>query len=194
MNAVGDIIDSPILPATEITSVPTLIMPTVEALQTTAPVWPLQHDMPSYYGNPASAGWLQANTIDVKCPWPLFMGKTPLFNILIHKRCAASLTRVLNNIWDAVGHDVTKIKELKYDQYSGSYNYRPIRGGVDLSCHAYAAALDFDDQDNQQHATKHLFTDQSLIVVKFKEEGAVWGGDWSSESVDAMHFQFARVH
>lgn len=156
-------------------------------------VWPLQSDMIQFYGDPAGANWLHANTIDVRCPWPLFMGNTPLQNILIHRRCAESLTRVLNNIWDAVGHDLSKIHELRYDQYSGSYNYRPMRGGYALSCHAYAAAIDWDDQDNQQHSQHHLFTDDSLLVREFKAEGWVWGGDWSAASIDAMHVQAARV-
>jgi hypothetical protein len=31
-------------------------------------------------------------------------------------------------------------------------------------------------------------------VIKFKEEGWIWGGDWLPGSVDAMHVQAARVH
>ena len=156
-------------------------------------VWPLQHDMISFYGNPSEVGWLHENTVHVPCPWPLFMGTTPLNKILIHKKCAGSLTRVLNTVWDAVGKDVAQITKMRYDQYSGSENYRPMRGGTLLSCHAFDAAIDWDDKDNAQHSLRHLFTDQSLLIVKFKEEGWVWGGDWSDVSIDAMHVQAARV-
>ena len=41
--------------------------------------------------------------------------------------------------------------------------------------------------------SKHLFTDATLLVVKFKEQGWQWGGDWSAGSIDAMHVQAARV-
>lgn len=157
------------------------------------PIWPLQSQCPQFYGDPSSRNWLQNNTVDVTCPWPIFMDGKPVAHILIHKKCADSLTRVLGNIWDAVEHDLAKIKELRYDQYDGSYNFRPMRGGHSLSMHSYACAIDWDAADNEQHSTKHLFQDTSLIVTKFKEEGAVWGGDWSTAYVDAMHFQFARI-
>jgi hypothetical protein len=159
----------------------------------TANIWPLQKDCPAFYGDPSVKNWLHDNTTDVACPWPLFSDGHPVAHILIHKKCAESLTRILGSIWDAVGHDVDKIKQLRYDQYDGSYNFRPIRGGHNMSMHSFAAAIDMDAADNQQHATKHLFQSDSLIVVKFKEDGVVWGGDWSSSSIDSMHFQFARV-
>ena len=162
----------------------------------TTNVWPLQRDCLTFYGNPASKNWLHENTVDVTCPWTLHMGSVVLTNILIHKKCADSLTRVLNNIWEAVGKTQAAIEKLRYDQYSGSYNFRPIRGsnsGV-LSMHSFAAAIDWDDQENQQHSMKHLFQDNSLLVTAFKQEGWIWGGDWSPGSIDAMHVQAARVH
>jgi hypothetical protein len=157
--------------------------------------WPLQSECLSFYGDPRVGSWLQANTIDVSCPWPLHMGNVPIAHILIHKKCAESLTRVLNNIWDATGKSTDTISKLHYDVYDGSYSLRNIRGGASaLSMHAFAAAIDWDAADNQQHALKHLFQDDSLLVVKFKEEGWIWGGDWSPGSIDAMHVQAARVH
>ena len=157
-------------------------------------VWPLQNACVEFYGDPSDSNWLELNTTRVICPWPLVMGTTPIGSILIHKKCADSLVRVLNAIWDAVGHDLPTIKKLRYDQYDGSYNFRPIRGGHIMSMHAFAAAIDWDAGDNEQHSQKHLFQDDSLLVVKFKEESWIWGGDWSPGSIDAMHFQAARVH
>jgi hypothetical protein len=156
--------------------------------------WPTQAQATAYYGDPSKTGWLSANTTFVKPPWPIFIeGKPVTEGILIHKKVAPSLIRVLGNVWDAVGHDVAKIKELHYDQYDGSYNYRPIRGGHSLSMHSYAVAIDWDAQNNQQHDTHHFFTDSSLLIVKFKEESWIWGGDWSVGSIDAMHVQAARI-
>ena len=157
--------------------------------------WPLQRDAIAFYGNPLSAGWLAANTIDVKCPWLLRMDQKVLQNILIHKKCAESLTRVLEAVWEAVGKNQNKIAALRYDRYSGSYNFRLIRGSSTAwSMHSFACAIDWDAEDNQQHAMKHLFQEDNLLIVKFKEEGWIWGGDWSPGSVDAMHVQAARVH
>ena len=102
---------------------------------------------------------------------------------------------MLNNIWEATGRSFDTIKKLRYDVYDGSYNLRNIRGSsAALSMHAFAAAIDWDAADNQQHSQRHLFQDDSLLIVKFKEEGWIWGGDWSPASIDAMHIQAARVH
>ena len=156
--------------------------------------WPLQSQCLSFYGDPRGPGWLQANTVDVACPWPLRMGKLTVPHIVIHKKCADSLVRVLNAIWEAAGKSVSTIERLRYDQYDGSYNLRTIAGSKMLSMHAFAAAIDWDAADNAQYAQRHLFQDDSLLVVKFKAEGWIWGGDWSPGSVDAMHVQAARIH
>lgn len=156
--------------------------------------WPLQRDCPAFYGNPRLPGWLHANTVDVACPWPLHYERTPVSHILIHKKCAESLAKVLANVWDAVGKDPAKITALRYDRFSGSYNFRVMRGGTALSMHSYACAIDWDAEDNAFHSQRHLFHDDSLLIVKFKEAGWVWGGDWSPGSVDAMHVQAARIH
>ena len=162
-------------------------------------VWPLQKDCDAFYGNPGDTpdqwmAWEATHLVDVPCPWQLNMDKIVVTQIRIHKLVAPSLTRVLGSIWDATGQSLSAIQTLRYNLFSGSYNQRPIRGGTMRSMHGYGAAIDWDDQDNQQHATHHLFQDSSLIIMKFKEEGWIWGGDWSPQSVDAMHVQAARVH
>jgi D-alanyl-D-alanine carboxypeptidase len=166
-------------------------------------VWPLQKDRDAFYGNPGAtpaenAAWEAANLVDVLCPWKLFFidGKIiqPVKAIRIHKKCADSLKTVLGNIWDAVNQDQSAIETLHYQHYSGSYVQRPMRGGTSRSCHGYGCAIDWDAEENMQHSMKHLFQPNSLLVVKFKEEGWTWGGDWSPASIDAMHVQAARVH
>lgn len=163
-------------------------------------VWPLQSQCDDFYGNPRgenesySPAWAAANLVHVACPWVLMMGKQHVPFITIHKKCAASLTRVLNSIWDAVGKDQGAIESLHYNQYSGSFNFRPMRGGIALSMHSYGVAIDWDAEENPQHSSRHLFREDSLLVVKFKEDKWIWGGDWSGSSIDAMHVQAARVH
>ena len=161
--------------------------------------WPLQKDCPAFYGDPGNspaqwAAWESANLVLVPCPWPLNMDGTLIKNIRIHKKCSDSLTRVLGTIWTAVGQDVSAIETLHYNLYSGSYNPRPMRGGSSRSMHGFGAEIDWDSEDNLQHATNHLFQDDSLLIVKFKEEGWVCGLDWGGSSIDSMHVQAARVH
>jgi hypothetical protein len=164
------------------------------------PLWPLQSQCNEFYGNPCGANgsydprWAAENLTHVACPWVMVMDGCHVPLITIHKKCAASLTRVLNNIWDAVGKDQGAIETLHYNQYDGSFCFRIMRDGHALSMHSYGIALDWDAAENQQHSARHLFQNDSLIVTKFKEENWIWGGDWSGSSVDAMHFQAARVH
>lgn len=100
---------------------------------------------------------------------------------------------MLAEIWNAADKDQAKIDAWHYNEYSGSFNYRPKRGSSSLSMHAYGCAIDWDAEENAFHSHRHLFTAESPLVIAFRREGAVWGGEWSSD-VDAMHFQFARVH
>ena len=166
-------------------------------------VWPLQSECNAFYGNPGLissqwAAWEAVNLVMVSCPWKLFFRDgsriTPVAGIRIHKKCADSLRVVLGSVWDAVHGDQSVIETLHYHWYSGSYNQRPMRNGTARSMHGCGAAIDWDAEENAQHSTKHLYQENSLLVTKFKAEGWVWGGDWSPGSIDAMHFQAARVH
>jgi hypothetical protein len=155
-------------------------------------VWPLQRDAVAFYGNPFSAGFEAKNIVYIQCPWNLQHSNKS--QIAVNKRCADSLKRVLGNIWDAAGRSQQTISGFRYDIFDGSFVVRNKRGGNSLSMHALGAALDWDAKDNQQHSQSHFFNHQSLITIKFLEEGWIWGGDWSSGSIDAMHYQAARVH
>jgi hypothetical protein len=142
-------------PVAPVPSPATIILPAHSA-------WPLQADCDAFYGNPRGPGdavsqsWYAANVTNVVCPWTLHMDAIKLHDIEIHRLCVESLTRVLNNIWNdpSVARDQAKIEALHYDRYSGSFNYRNKRGGSTLSCHAYAAAIDWDSEENAQHAQR----------------------------------------
>lgn len=159
--------------------------------------WPLQSECDKFYGNPRGSGshyspaWASANLTHLVCPWALYSEKQPVPFITIHRECADSLDRVLHNIWLAVGQKQAEIDKLHYSIYDGSFNYRPMRGSSHLSMHAYGCALDWDAAENPFHSKHHLFDSKSLIVVKFREEGWIWGGEWTNP--DAMHFQAARI-
>lgn len=154
-------------------------------------VWPLQRDALTFYGNPYKAGFEDKNIITVHCPWMFTKGNN---NIRSHKKCADSLLRVLNATWEKLGKDQEHVKALGYDVFDGSFVVRPMRGGTAMSMHSVGAAFDFNAAKNMQHAMKHLFQHNTPLVDFFIAEGWVWGGDWSPASIDAMHFQAARVH
>jgi hypothetical protein len=151
-------------------------------------VWPTQAECPSFYGSDEAT--ILANLVNVQVPW-LMNGKT--HTIPIHKKCAESLTRVVNFIWEKCGKSQDQIHAFGYDIFDGSFNWRVIAGTNTPSVHSYGAAIDFDAARNPQHATKTEFKPDSLITQAFETEGWIWGGRWSVVSVDSMHFQAARV-
>jgi hypothetical protein len=143
----------------------------------------------SFFGSPGS------NLVKVTCPWELTVEGTKSHTITIHEKCAASLIRVLNYIWEQCGKSQEKINEFGYNVFDGSFNYRNIGDTSTLSQHAWGAAMDWNAAANPQHAplTRTKFKEDSLIVQAFKAEGWTWGGDWSPASIDAMHFQLLGV-
>jgi hypothetical protein len=161
-------------------------------------MWPKQSECDEFYGNPRgpysyNTTWARLNLVHVMCPWALRMGAIHVPFITIHKKCEEALSAALAEIWEGCGRSEAEINRLGYDVFSGSFNYRPMRTVERLSMHAYGAAIDWDAPQNEQGERTHLFTEESILVQAFKKQGAVWGGAWEGESVDAMHIQFAVV-
>jgi D-alanyl-D-alanine carboxypeptidase len=158
-------------------------------------VWPRQRELMKIDGCPQPDGskWARANIVLCKCPYKLVYNGHEVAGIRINKAVASSLLRVLNAIWNDCECSQAIIEAKHYHLFSGSYVYRTIRGKKSFSTHAYGRGVDFDAEHNQFHSKKHLFQNGDIIVRNFKAEGWIWGGDWSGASVDAMHFQAARV-
>lgn len=161
-------------------------------------LWPLQSQCDQYYGNPRgphgsySPQWAAANIVHVSVPWIMHYDAIPVTHISIHRKCAPSLERILAHIWQQCGQEQSAIDTLHYHKYSGSFNFRIMRGGHALSMHSYAIAIDFDAGENPFGGHHGLFHPDSLIVQAFEAEGWEWGGRWGYP--DGMHFQSARVH
>lgn len=146
-------------------------------------VWPTQAECPSFYG--ASEAAIRAQLVTVHVPW-LMNGKTQ--TIEVHRKCADSLTRIVNYIWEYCGKSQDKIHEFGYDIFDGSFNWRYIAGTQTPSVHSYGAAVDFDAAANPIR-NPGKFKPESLIVHAFTQEDWIWLGP----TFDPMHFQAARV-
>lgn len=155
--------------------------------------WPLQRDCADFYGSPAtakgnaSAKWEKENLILIPCPWVLRYDGKPVKGIRIHKKCAESLSRVLDRIWLRCGKSQRAIDEIGMSVYGGSYNFRKVRGGASLSMHAYGCAVDFDPARNGLGNPNPAMS--RVVIEEFEREGWEWGGHWSRP--DGMHFQAA---
>lgn len=158
--------------------------------------WPAQSELRSKFGVPDYGGSFKKHMTQVELPYTMWMDDIKITKCWMNKICADSLVRVLTRLWDANGRDYDKIKSQQLHIFSGAWNIRNMRGGASLSTHAYGLAIDiaapYNALGKKPGYNKHSFTDESLIVRLFKEEGWTWGGDWQKRP-DGMHFQAARV-
>ena len=134
------------------------------------------------YGAPGDEG----NLVPITFPFPLFYEGKKVTRGRCHKRVADSLLRVLTAIGDT-RRDREAVMDAVTD-YSGVFNFRPMRGGTALSMHAWGIAIDIDADDNGNHVPWPTHADMPFEIIEaFAREGwtsaaAFWGRD-------AMHFQ-----
>jgi hypothetical protein len=157
--------------------------------------WPLQSECLRLFGNPTTSKF-NKNLTTIRPPYKMHMGDIPITRITVNKICAESLLRILNQLNDHYNGDVAALTAAGVNKFSGAWAVRNMRGGSQMSMHAYGLAIDFDAERNplgiKPGRRKGSFTDDSPIVKMFKAEGWVWGGDWQSRP-DGMHFQAAIV-
>lgn len=157
--------------------------------------WPLQRDCNAFYGNPrtaagnASKKWESDNLVSVSPPWKMTYSGKPVAGCRVHKKCAASLKRIFEAIWERCGRSQAEIDHIGMSIYAGGYVFRNIRGGRSLSMHSYGCAVDFDPARNGL-GNKNPQMDRR-VIEEFEREGWEWGGHWGR--VDGMHFQAART-
>ncbi|MGV1802580.1 M15 family metallopeptidase [Agrobacterium vitis] len=165
--------------------------------------WPQQSAAADFYGknlkiSKGVAGpdpaWERASLVLVPIPWKAVAAwdKTiPLKSFRVHTKVAGSLGRVLGNIWDVFGRSQKTIEAKNLHLIGGGYNWRLMRGKAALSMHAYGCAVDMDPTHN---ALGDPTPDMDPRVVEaFEAEDWIWGGRWSPQRRDGMHFQAAIV-
>lgn len=116
---------------------------------------------------------------------------TPIRSIQWHTRGVAALTIALAAVWEHAGHDENSDILRHVRNFSGSYNYRPIRGSSRLSCHAFGAAIDFDAESLPLGKPVAASDMPQIVVDDFKAAGFFWGGDYTGRK-DPMHFQLSH--
>lgn len=160
-------------------------------------LWPLQSQLLSLYGSPSyvTPSFKKNNIGTAVLPYTMWMDNIRFDKFAMHKSCVDSFVRVMTYIWEANDKDYDKIKAQQLHVFSGCWNIRAKRGGSTASVHSWALAVDiaapYNGLGKKPGYNKYSFTNESLIVKAFKEEGWIWGGDWSRP--DGMHFQAARI-
>lgn len=161
--------------------------------------WPHQSEVDSFYGNPRGvngdedAAWVKKNIIRVPAPWQLVTAWDfqPVSGIRVHRKCAESLAKVLQQIWTSAGQRQQKIQEWGMHLYAGGFNYRPMRNGTKLSMHSWGCAVDFDSARNGLGDSTPNFATLPQVLEAFASEGWTWGGRWNKP--DGMHWQAADI-
>ena len=153
--------------------------------------WPTQAQADAYYGNPrgrngcASRVWEMLNLTTVTPPFKMRFAGENVKQIRIHRKCAASLSRVFDAIWKAAEMRQDKIDEWGVSDFGGSYNFRVMRGSSHLSMHAYGCAIDLAPERFPMGVATNKFCD--AVCDAFSDEG------WVNLPKDRMHFQAAVV-
>jgi hypothetical protein len=123
----------------------------------------------------------------------------PVSRIRVHKHCAQSLLRVLNNLKDAAKGKQKILDHWGVSIFGGVVAYRLMRGGNRLSIHSYGAAIDLDPARNGMYDRTPRFAEFPEVLKAFADEGWRWGGDWNGNGssadermADGMHWQATR--
>ncbi len=174
--------------------------PEAKTQKPVAAKYPRQADVAKYFGRidigadgRPTDRWESNALTQIALPYPLRLSWDT--DVTVHRlTCHQAIARDLNSIFGEIkrlySEDIQKIRAARMDLYGGCYNFRPMRGGSQLSMHSYGIAIDLDPDGNPFHKPwKH---DAGMmpgeVVDIFLAHGWTWGGLWKS-SPDPMHFQ-----
>lgn len=150
-------------------------------------VWPKsdQVSLRAFYGEPGD----ESNLVSITFPFPVFYDGKLVKTTRVHRKCAESLLRVLNDIGSRYFAERGVMEEA--EDYGGVFNFRLKRGGTTYSLHAYGAAIDLDADDNTFRDSWPMKADMPLEIMEcFAREGWISAGAFWG--YDAMHFQATR--
>lgn len=152
--------------------------------------WPLQSQMEAFYGAPGT------NMTQVQLPFPMVLAwdtSTEIMKFSCNEKVKDSLGRVYKSILASYGFD--RIEELGLNLFGGCVNVRNMRGGKNLSTHAYGAAVDTDPVRNSLRSTRET---ARLARPEYEQFWNAWTAEgWLSlgkaRDFDWMHVQAARL-
>lgn len=160
--------------------------------------WPKPAEVRAFYGDPdpdhngvADRMWEMNSLERISPPYRMVLAwdtARRLNSITVHKKCASSLFRILEAIAKHYGSE-QGIEANRMHMFGGTYAFRLTRGGVSLSMHSYACAIDLDPASNglgRAWKESQGMMPEAVIDI-FKGEGWAWGGDFKRP--DAMHFE-----
>jgi hypothetical protein len=114
--------------------------------------------------------------------------------VTVHKLIADDLISIMTQIFNDPEQFPFYLDGTSY-QLAG-YNHRFISGTTRLSHHSYGTAIDINWKHNPQFAIPEdnpfKICPEGSVVRIFTEHGWYWGGDYSTNRLDYMHFSLTE--
>lgn len=164
--------------------------------QTSKTVWPMEADVPNYYGDLGKKCTLVPLKrlelpYSMKLAWEL---TTTITGFRVHEKVYDSAARVFDAFYAHYGD--SGVDDLGLNLFGGSTNCRLKTGSKTAwSMHAWSIAIDFDPARNQLKWDHKLARLAKPDAVKFWEcwEAEGWVSLGRAKDYDWMHVQAARV-
>lgn len=157
-------------------------------------------DMSRYYGKHSLGSdgmptnmWKQNHLTTITPPYKIKLGYrpySPISQISCHMLVAESFLMALVDVKAVYA---PAAPDARCAKFSGCYNYRPSRGGSELSAHAWGAAVDFDNEANplKRDWTPDVGMLPLLFIMAFNSHGWKWGGEYKVRP-DPMHMTMVK--
>lgn len=142
------------------------------------------------YGTPNETG--QGYIVRIDLPFPLRLAwdkNKTVTKISVHKLIADKMKAVFDDLLAHYG--LAKIQELGIDLFGGTFVYRKMRGGSELSRHSWGVAIDLDPERNQLKETsktaRFARPEYKPMIDIFYKHGFISLG--REKNYDWMHFE-----
>ena len=147
-------------------------------------------DLLKKYGQPCK----EENFTQIVLPYPMRLAwdtNTKVTKITVNKLIASNFENVFTKILEKYG--LPKIQELGIDLYGGTFNCRKMRGGDQMSKHAWAVAIDLDPDRNTLKETsktaRFARPEYKDMIDIFYQNGFISLG--REKNYDWMHFEIS---
>jgi hypothetical protein len=144
------------------------------------------------YGMPTEAG---TNLVMLELPYPMRLSwdlNTKVKKMRCHKLVAKNFKDVFDELLSVYGYE--ELVRLQIDVFGGCFNFRKMRGGSQLSTHAFGIAIDLDPTRNLLKETsktaRFARPEYKRMIDIFYKHGFISLG--REKNYDWMHFEIAR--
>jgi hypothetical protein len=154
--------------------------------------WPRQteSEMNAFYGRPGENHTMIDLPYTMKIAWNK---KQKINRFVINSRCAESALRCFERV--AATYDARQRADMGLDLFGGCFNHRKMRGGTQLSTHAFAIAIDFSPEENQLRwdASRARLAQPDAIPFWEIWESEGWVSLGRARNFDWQHVQACRL-